>query len=231
MEMDPEPQTLEQAENLSTPDSSMAPTDKRKAPRLRFIVKVILAVGIFFLWLLNYALLLSLLDTYSDIDLWMGSISFLIGFGGGCVVSCWALRQLSLLGITGCIAGLSVLAVILVPNAIACRCRNRMSPSVGSIESVRAALAAYAADAAGNSFPATMANWGELTSIVNANGATLKNTAAEQGFDLRGYTASDSDSDGIVEDYTMSFLVDGVPDADVGRLILVSPSGIDKTTP
>jgi hypothetical protein len=231
MEMYPEPQTLEPAESLSTPDSGTAPTDKQ-APRLRFIVKVISAVGILFLWLIN-AFLLSLLDVgaYSDIENWIGSISFWIGFGGGCIVAYGTLRHLSLCGITGCIAGLSVLAMILVPNAMASRGRSRMATSVGSVESVRAAIAAYAADSAGNSFPATMANWGELTMIVNANGATLKNTAAKQGFHLRGYTAIDHDSDGIFEDYTMSLLVDGIPDTDVGRLILVSPSGIDKTKP
>lgn len=245
--MSPEPQTLEQAESLNTPDFSTAPTDK-KAPRLRFIVKVISAIGILLLWLINYAFFLFLLFLWlinyyallvsrwddSDIERWIGSISFWIGFGGGCIVVHWALRHLSLrslLWITGCITVLSgMLAPILVPNDSACRCGISRSP-VGSIESVRAAIAGYAADSRENTFPATIANWGELTMIVNANGATLKNIAAEEGFDLRGYTAIDSDSDGIVENYTMSFLVDGIPDTDTGRLILVSPSGIDKTKP
>ena len=100
--------------------------------------------------------------------------------------------------------------------------------AIGSIESIRAALHAYAADSARQSFPAAIATWEELTKIVNPNGANLQPTAAEQGFHLRAYTAIDSDNNGVFEDYAMSFLVDGVSDAHQGRLVLVSPERIEK---
>lgn len=103
--------------------------------------------------------------------------------------------------------------------------------AIGSIESTRAALASYAADTPGNSYPARIASWEDLVKVVNSNGATLKNTAAAQGFALRGYTAIDNDGDAIFEDYTMSFLVDGLPDTRSGRLVLVSPNGIEKDIP
>jgi len=130
------------------------------------------------------------------------------------------------------VAIVGILAAIAVPNFIAYRNKSRIAAAVGSIESIRAAVAAYAADSAGNSFPqAAMNSWAALTVLVNANGATLKNTEPEQGFQLRGYAAIDNDADGVIEDYTMSFLVVGVPDTDTGRVVAVSPSGIDKTKP
>jgi hypothetical protein len=194
------------------------------------IVKVMLAIGLFFLLLVNYLGLLTLY-TAPHASHWVSSLILFVGVGVVFFVTCWALRQLSPSGMTGCFVGLSLLAVIVVPNAIASRCRSRISPAVGSIESVRAAIAAYAADSRENTFPAVIADWGALTVLVNAHGANLKNTAAKQGFHLRSYTGIDVDADGIYENYTMSFLVDGIPDTNTGRLIAVSPSGIDKTKP
>lgn len=124
-----------------------------------------------------------------------------------------------------------ILCLVFLPGFLAYPNKSRVAAAKGTTESIQAALAAYAADAPKQTFPARIATWGELVSVVNANGATLKGTEAEQGFDLRGYTPIDSDGDGIVEDYTMSFLVTGVPDPETGRLILVSPSGIEKTKP
>lgn len=129
------------------------------------------------------------------------------------------------------VAIVGILAAIAVPNFIAYRNKSRIASAVGSIESVRAAIAAYAADSGGNTFPAVMGTYGDLTALVNANGATLKNTEADQGFELCGYAGIDQDNDLIREDYTMSFLVKGISDTSTGRLILVSPSGIDKSKP
>ena len=126
---------------------------------------------------------------------------------------------------------LYLLLSVALPNFLTRRERSPMEAAIGTTESIRAALAAYAADSRGNSFPGQVANWEELVRVVNPNGANLKNTVAEQGFDLRAYTAIDSDSDSIVEDYTMSFLVTGLPDTSMGRLILVSPSRIEKARP
>jgi type II secretory pathway pseudopilin PulG len=122
-----------------------------------------------------------------------------------------------------------ILCLVLLPGFLAYPSKSRVAAAVGTTESIRAALAAYAADTPGKTYPPRIASWEELVSVVNPNGATLNGTEAEQGFDLRGYTPIDSDGDGIVEDYTMSFLVTGVPDTHTGRLILVRPSGIEKT--
>jgi type II secretory pathway pseudopilin PulG len=121
------------------------------------------------------------------------------------------------------------LAAIAVPNFIAYRNKSRIAASVGSVESIRAAIASYAADSAGNSFPTAFANYAALVPVVNANGATLTSNANVQGFILRGYTGTDSDGDGVVEDYSMSFTVNGINVGSPGQIICVSPGGIAKS--
>ena len=129
------------------------------------------------------------------------------------------------------VAIVGILAAIAVPNFIAYRNKSRIASAVGSIESVRAAIAAYAADASGNSFPTGIATYAKLLEVVNSNGANLKDAEKDQGFQFRKYTPGDIDTnDNVVGNYTMSFTVIGVPDTDKGSLISVSPSGIEKLT-
>ena len=130
------------------------------------------------------------------------------------------------------VAIVGILAAIAVPNFIAYRNKSRIAAAVGSIESIRAAIAAYAADSVGNSFPDTtdISDYATLVALVNANGATLKTTAAAQGFTLRGYGPVDAaPSDGVFEDYTMSFTVHGITVGSPGEVICVSPGGIAKS--
>ena len=127
------------------------------------------------------------------------------------------------------VAIVGILAAIAVPNFLAYRNKSRIAAAVGTVESIRAALAAYAADARGNSFPnATVTDWATLTAVVNPNGATLKD-AADHGMMLRGYSPTPDLIDPLVfVDYTMSFTVNGIDAADVGSLVCVSPGGISK---
>jgi type II secretory pathway pseudopilin PulG len=130
------------------------------------------------------------------------------------------------------VAIVGILAAIAVPNFIAYRNKSRIAASVGSIESVRAAIASYAADSNGNTFPGTTDisdDYPTLATLVNKNGATLKTTATTQGFDLRKYTAVDAEPDGVFEDYTMSFTVYGIDSTAPGYVICVSPGGIAKS--
>lgn len=128
------------------------------------------------------------------------------------------------------VAIIGILAAIAVPNFIAYRNKSKVAASVATIESMRAALAAYAADSVGNSFPASgnMDTFAELTVLLNANGTTLKDTAAELGLTLLGYTATDADSDGSWDTYSLTFDVTGVPDSYSGSEINVTQKGIDK---
>ena len=126
------------------------------------------------------------------------------------------------------VAIVGILAAIAVPNFIAYRNKSRIAASVGSIESVRAALAAYAADSTGNSFPAAIADYTALVTVANANGTSLNASDTAQGFNLTAYGAVDADSDAVFEDYSMTFSVHGITAGDPGSVIFVSPGGIEK---
>ena len=51
------------------------------------------------------------------------------------------------------VAIIGILAAIAVPNFVSYRNRSRVAASVGTCESVRGAMAAFAADSNGNLFP------------------------------------------------------------------------------
>jgi prepilin-type N-terminal cleavage/methylation domain-containing protein len=129
------------------------------------------------------------------------------------------------------VAIVGILAAIAVPNFIAYRNKSRIAASVGSIESIRAAIASYAADSVGNTFPnstADITDYTSLVTLVNANGATLTMDPNAQGFDLRGYAAVDDDNDTVFENYSMSFTVSGIAAQAPGSVVCVSPGGINK---
>ena len=126
------------------------------------------------------------------------------------------------------VAIIGILAAIAVPNFVAYRNKSRVAASVGTGESIRAALAAFAADSAGNLFPTGIATYGALTTVVNKNGGTLKDTDVLAGMTLRAFTSIDSDNDGTDDSYSMSFDVTGVDDSNIGHCIVISPQGIDR---
>jgi len=131
------------------------------------------------------------------------------------------------------VAIIGILAAIAVPNFIAYRNKARVASGVGTTEGVRAALAGFAADSVGNVFPtdAEIADWATLYAVANANGGTLRSTEAAQGLYFRMYDSFDTDGDLVDDAYTMSFTVPGVPVTQLGSVIFVSPSGIEKTVP
>ena len=128
------------------------------------------------------------------------------------------------------VAIIGILAAIAVPNFIAYRDKARVAAGVGTTESIRGAVAGFAADSPGNIFPTAIDSWADLVSTCNANGATLKQTAALQGITLNTYVTFDSDSDGTDDDYYFVFEVVGVPNDQIGKVIEVRPSGIERWT-
>ncbi len=129
------------------------------------------------------------------------------------------------------VAIIGILAAIAVPNFIAYRNKARVAAGVGTTESIRASLAGFAADSTGNLFPATgdITDWTTLYDLANLNGATLKETATEQGITFVSYEAIDStpeDSDDTADDYCIIFNVSGIPEDMIGSVIEVRPSGI-----
>src|SRR5438093_1394791 len=82
------------------------------------------------------------------------------------------------------VAIIGILAAIAVPNFITYRDKSRVAASVATTESIRAAFASYAADSTDNLFPAALATYAAMSVVVNANGGTLKASAAAQGIDV-----------------------------------------------
>ena len=128
------------------------------------------------------------------------------------------------------VAIIGILAAIAVPNFIAYRDKARVAAGVGTTQSIRGAVAGFAADSVGNTFPTAIGDWTALVAACNANGSTLKGTATAQGITLITYDTFDSDADGTDDDYYFIFEVTGVPNDQLGKVIEVRPSGIERYT-
>ena len=122
---------------------------------------------------------------------------------------------------------IGLLAAIAVPNFIAYRYKARIAASVGTGDSIRASFAGFASSEPDNLFPAvsSVSSWSDLSVVCNKNGATLKDTEAQQGITFNAY-----DDMGTRSDYSLVLSVLGVP-ADVpGSRIEIRSSGIIKQT-
>jgi prepilin-type N-terminal cleavage/methylation domain-containing protein len=128
------------------------------------------------------------------------------------------------------VAIIGILAAIAVPNFISYRNKSKVAAAVSTMGSVRGAMASYAADSAGNMFPASAAitDWATLASVTNANGATLKPLEADAGINYVSYARQDSDGDGTEDTYEIIVEVPQVPDTMIGKQIVVTPQGVFK---
>jgi prepilin-type N-terminal cleavage/methylation domain-containing protein len=122
------------------------------------------------------------------------------------------------------VAIIGILAAIAVPNFITYRNKSRVAATVGTGDSVRAALASFAADSTDNLYPAsaTITDYATLRTQANKNGATLPATGT---FTVNHYTRFDSDGDGVEDSYSMRMVVVGVPPTFTGNHLLVTPDG------
>jgi len=131
------------------------------------------------------------------------------------------------------VAIIGILAAIAVPNFVSYRNRARVAAAVGTCESIRGAMSAFAADSAGNLFPTQTAitTWDNLVSSLNDNGASLKTSTTAQGMELLVYHAWPiSGAAGEAEEYYFQFLTIGVPGGQTGRMVEVRSSGITRYT-
>lgn len=128
------------------------------------------------------------------------------------------------------VAIIGILAAIAVPNFLAYRQKARVASVVGTGEGVRAAMAAFAADSAGNGYPlaASIASYANMATVANANGATLP--AASGTLTFISYTIADTDADGVPDDYSMRWSVKAQAAGSAGSQILITPAGILRCT-
>jgi prepilin-type N-terminal cleavage/methylation domain-containing protein len=132
------------------------------------------------------------------------------------------------------VAIIGILAAIAVPNFIAYRDKSRIASGVATVESIRGAMAGYAAVQEGNLFPGDLTDWNALAVECNKHGSTLKPTQTEQGFSGFSYESASAEGGNPSEpaSYTMTFTITGVPADLTGSTVVVSPTGIYKyTTP
>lgn len=136
----------------------------------------------------------------------------------------WSLVEL-MIGVAIC----GTLAAIAVPNFLAFRDKARVAATVGTGESIRSSLAAFAVDSTNNHYPlaASIASYPELTAYINANGASLPDSPT---FQLMFYTTSDQDGDRLADDYSMRLSVLNVSTPINGGQVLITPRGIFRCT-
>lgn len=125
-----------------------------------------------------------------------------------------------------------ILVTIALPNFISCRNKSKIAEAVSTMESVRSALAYFAANCFGNAFPADVAitDWVSLVKVANDYGASLKITEGESGISFVSYDREDSNSDGEDDTYILVVRILGVPVELDGSTIVVTPQGVFKQT-
>ena len=79
------------------------------------------------------------------------------------------------------VAIIGILAAVAVPNFISYRDRSRVAAAVATVGSIRAALAAFAADDTANLYPAAIADYAAMRTLLNPLGAALPATAGSVG--------------------------------------------------
>jgi prepilin-type N-terminal cleavage/methylation domain-containing protein len=129
------------------------------------------------------------------------------------------------------VAIIGILAAIAVPNFISYRNKSKVAAAVSTMGSVRGAMASFAADSEGNLFPATdsITSWATLATVANDNGATLKTDETEAGITFVSYARVDTPpADGVEDTYELTVDVPAVPNALMGKRIVVSPQGVFK---
>jgi prepilin-type N-terminal cleavage/methylation domain-containing protein len=127
------------------------------------------------------------------------------------------------------VAIMTSLAAAAIPTFVAYRDKSRIAYVIGSSETIRAALASYAAGNAQNIYPltGTITDFNSLRLLVNAHGGMLPSSVS---FTVDHYNFYDSDGDGITDTYSLRLIVNGVQNAIAGAHILLTPRGIFPCT-
>jgi prepilin-type N-terminal cleavage/methylation domain-containing protein len=103
------------------------------------------------------------------------------------------------------VAIIGILAAIAVPNLTAYRNRSRVAAAVATAESVRTALASYAAEQVSTLYPLSddIDDYAAAVSLLNPHGASLPAEPSRVSIQSLTYTSEDG------ETYTLDIVVNG----------------------
>jgi type IV pilus assembly protein PilA len=124
------------------------------------------------------------------------------------------------------VAIIGILAAIAVPNFITYRNKSRVAAAVSTGDGVRAAIASFAADSVGNTYPAagSITDYATLRTIANRNGGTIPAVPANVSIASIVYTSADQSNYTLVVTTTAPV---GTP----GQVLTMTPEGIAKSIP
>src|SRR5713101_5028184 len=91
------------------------------------------------------------------------------------------------------VAIIGILASVAVPTFISYRNKSRVASAVATSESIRAAVASFAADSPNNLYPLTGSigtTYDNLRTIANRNGASLPATASQISINAIDYSST-----------------------------------------
>src|SRR6266849_10992136 len=122
------------------------------------------------------------------------------------------------------VAIIGILASVAVPTFLSYRNKSRVASAVATSESIRAAVASFAADSPNNLYPLTDSigtTYDNLRAIANRNGANLPANASQVSINAIDYSSANGFG------YTIS-ITTTVPVGTAGETLIVTPEGIIK---
>jgi type IV pilus assembly protein PilA len=125
------------------------------------------------------------------------------------------------------VAIIGILAAVAVPNFISYRDRSRVAAAVATVGSIRAALAAFAADDPANLYPTAIGGYDAMRTLLNPLGAALPTNAGSVGIASVTYAQAGNP---VGNDYTLT-VVTTAPASVAGSTLTVTSSGVTKSTP
>ncbi len=133
------------------------------------------------------------------------------------------------------VAIIGILAAVAIPNFLEYRYKSKIAACVATGSQVRAAMAAFASDSVGNSYPVVgqMNTYDLLRTTLNANGASLDPNSLIHGIataPIPVYTPTLIAPDPTVIDYQLVFTVVGIPPTRVGNQIMMNSMGIFRSS-